>query len=118
MTVDTLGDPFEAVVIDSPSLDRAQDADAFADQFEAHTGDVLTIPNLGGDALMVVPRPMSDAKCYCHLASFLRGAPEAQRDALWIAVAEATLGRVGSKPLWLWAIEPSVGLRGGLHGRA
>ena len=62
---------------------------------------MLTIPNLGGDALMVVPRPMSDVGCYCHLAAFLRGAPEPQRDALWVAVANATLGRVGSKPLWL-----------------
>lgn len=101
MTDATVGDVFEAVVLDSPSLERRQNPSAFADQFAAHDEDVLTVPNLRGDAMLVIPRPLSDAKCYCHLASFLRGAPQAQADALWIAVALAVRERVGSKPMWL-----------------
>ena len=102
MTPDSLGDPFEAMLIDAPSLDRRQNASAFAELFDAQpNADVITAPNLGGDALMIIPAPRSDAECYCHLGAFLRGAPAAQCDALWESVARATLGRVGSKPLWL-----------------
>ena len=101
MTDDTLNDAFEAVVLDSPSLERRQSASAFADQFAAHDEDVLTVPNLRGDAMLVIPRPLTETKCYCHLASFLRGAPEAQKDALWIAVALAVRERVGLRPMWL-----------------
>jgi hypothetical protein len=101
MTNDTLEEEFEAVVVDSPSLERRQDPSAFEDQFAAHDEDVLTVPNLRGDAMLVIPRPLTEARCYCHLASFLRGAPEAQTHALWVAVGLAVRDRVGSKPMWL-----------------
>ncbi len=101
-TAETLGDPFEAVVVDSPSLGRPQSPSAFAELFDVEPDrDVITAPNLGGDALMIIPSPRSDAPCYGHLATFVRGAPPEQRDSLWKAVAVASLGRVGDRPVWL-----------------
>ncbi len=98
----SLDDPFEAVVVDDPGLERPQDADAFAEHFEADpAAQVLVIPNLSGDATLIVPAPAVERTCYCHLAAFVRHAPAGQRAALWQATAEATLARVGARAVWL-----------------
>lgn len=78
------------------------DADPFNEHFDRETGsDVLAFANLGGDAMLVVPRPIADASAYAHIAAFVRHAPQAQRLELWRTVGEATARRLGSKPLWL-----------------
>lgn len=102
LTTASLDDPFEAVVVDDPGLQRRQQASAFAEHFEADpTADVVVMPNLRGDATLIVPAPAVERTCYCHLASFVRGAPAGQRAALWRRTAEATLARVGERPVWL-----------------
>ena len=50
---------------------------------------------------MVVPRPIAEPSAYGHLAAFVRGAPEAQRHALWQMVGESMARRIGAKPVWL-----------------
>jgi hypothetical protein len=98
----TANDPFEFVVLDSPGLAREPEPEAFAEHFRRNVvGDVVTFPNLGGDAIMVVPRPTGPASAYGHLAAFVREAPAAQRAALWQAVGDAMTGRIGQKPVWL-----------------
>ena len=93
---------FEFVLLDSPELTRRADPRAFAKYFGSATEEgVVVFPNLGRDAVMVVPSPISPAPCYAHLAAFVRGAPGRQQQALWQAVGEAVLARLGSKPLWL-----------------
>src|SRR5215475_370108 len=54
----TMTRDFEFVVLDSPQLARAADPRAFAQHFGA-AGDegVLVFPNIGRDAVMVVPTP-------------------------------------------------------------
>jgi hypothetical protein len=102
VTTATANEPFECVVLDSPGLAREPDADAFDEHFRAQPdGDVLAFANLGGDAIMVVPRPLGPLTAYGHLAAFVRGAPEAQRAELWRIVGDAMARRVGSKPVWL-----------------
>lgn len=103
VTVATASAPFEFVLLDDPGLARRPDPDAFAEHFRAAPkGEtVLQFPNLRGDALMVVPRPAADVSAYGHLAAFVRHAPEAQRDALWLAVGEAMARRLSAKPVWL-----------------
>ena len=52
---------------------------------------VVTFPNLGNDAVLVVPCPsagVADA-AYVHLAAFVRHAPAAQVHELWRAVGAA-----------------------------
>jgi hypothetical protein len=102
LTVATLRRTYEFVLLDSPELARGADPRGFA-QYFGSKGDrgVVVFPNIGGDAVMVVPSPIAGLSCYAHLAAFVRGAPEWQQHALWRAVGEAVVARVGSEPLWL-----------------
>lgn len=94
--------PFEFVLLNNPSLDRRPDPDAFAEHFRDGTDDdVVAFPNLGGDAIMVVPRLISSVSHYGHLAAFVRGAPEPQRDRLWQVVGESMARRLSDSPVWL-----------------
>jgi hypothetical protein len=102
VTAATLGRPFECVLLDDPDLARRPDPAAFAGQFGAATGaEVVTFPNLGGDAILVVPRPLAAPSAYGHLAAFVREAPESQRHSLWQSVGAAMARRVGDRPVWL-----------------
>lgn len=102
VTTATVRQHFEFVLLDSPALARVADPRAFAEYFVG-SGDlgVVVFPNIGRDAVMVVPAPIAATSCYAHLAAFVRGAPEWQQHALWRAVGEAMTARVGSRPLWL-----------------
>lgn len=84
----TLSDPFACAVIrgDAPARMRADDTD-FASYFSADPAPVTSFPNLGGDALLIAPRPMSDADCYGHIAAFARAAPAQQQHALFHLLA-------------------------------
>lgn len=102
VSVSTAGRPFEFVVLDSPGLARRPDPDAFAEYFQSEPRlEVLAFPNLGGDAILVVPRPLAPASAYGHLAAFVREAPERQQDALWQTVGDAMAQRMSAKPVWL-----------------
>ena len=101
VTAGTLSQPFECVILNSPSLARQPDREAFAEHFDKSERTVAVFPNLGRDAVMVVPRPIADSSAYGHLAAFVRLAPDFQRDELWRSVGEAMAARVGTKPVWL-----------------
>lgn len=101
VTTTSVSQPFEFVLLESPALDRNPDPLAFAEHFGSATDGVIVFPNLGGDATMVVPCPISATECYGHLAAFVRRAPEAQRHGLWKAVAAAMTKRIGERPVWL-----------------
>ena len=103
ITINTVTRPFEFVVLDSPMLARTPTPEVFADHFNTSPEkDVLVFPNLGGDAIMVVPRLKTTVSAYGHLAAFVREAPEAQREVLWQVVGEAMRRRVNNtKPVWL-----------------
>lgn len=101
VTADTLSRPFEFVLLDNPGLDRRPDPEAFAEHFAGAEASVAAFPNLGRDAIMVVPAPIAAPTAYGHLAAFVRRAPEPQRHALWQSVGEAMARRVGSEPVWL-----------------
>jgi hypothetical protein len=101
VTEGTLSQPFECVILDSPSLARQPDREAFAEHFENSERTIAVFPNLGRDAVMVVPLPVGDSSAYGHLAAFVRLAPDFQRDELWRSVGEAMAARVGARPVWL-----------------
>jgi len=56
---------------------------------------------LGGDARLVVPTPQGDAGIYTHLASFVRRAPAAQRDAFWQRVGKCLAEEIEEGTRWL-----------------
>jgi hypothetical protein len=94
---------FEFVLIDAPGLDRPPDAQAFAAQFywAGENQRAIAFPNLGNDAVLVVPCPSGPTSAYVHLATFVRQAPEAQVHELWRVVGEAMETRLGTDPTWL-----------------
>jgi hypothetical protein len=95
--------PFEMVLLDSPGLATQPDREAFADYFKAVAADdgVVAFPNLGSDAILVVPCPLGPLSAYAHLAAFLRQAPEAQKHALWKLVGATVEKQLGRQPIWL-----------------
>lgn len=103
MTAATSSREFEFVLLDSPSLAAIPAEDAFAKYFDsaAMKRGVVEFPNLGKDAILVVPCPQAPASAYGHLAAFVREAPDAQRHALWKLVGEAMERRLGKEPVWL-----------------
>ncbi len=101
VTTATLSQPFECVVLDSPELARSPDPDAFAEHFTQAEAGVAVFPNLGGNAIMIVPTPLAKVAVYTHLADFVRHAPEVQRHALWQSIGETIALRIGAEPVWL-----------------
>jgi hypothetical protein len=102
LTAATATRPFECVLLDGPGLAQHPDPEAFAEHFDsAPEAGVVVFPNLGGDAILVVPCPLGSPSAYGHLAAFAREAPERQRHALWRSVGEAMVRRVGARPVWL-----------------
>jgi hypothetical protein len=100
----TVQQPFEFVLVDSPSL-----ADVQPDprDFESHLAavddpdEIATFPNLGKDAFLVVACHRAPQSAYSHLAAFSRLAPASQQQALWRAVGTALEERLSPSPLWL-----------------
>ena len=94
---------FECVLVNAPAFAGVPpDSHAFAEYFTAQPDDdVLTFPNLGHDAELVVPAPRAPLSAYPHLLAFARGAPHSQRMALWCEVGAAVETRLGDQPLWL-----------------
>ena len=108
--------PFECVVLDAHG--SLASTPASSDDFDEHLNNpkhpgsatVIQFANLGGDAMLVVPRDaMAPAGAqrsvvYGHLAAFVRNAPEAQRAELWRVVAEnmqSLLQQDPTSPRWL-----------------
>jgi len=103
LTEATLGNDAEFVLIEAPALagipvERAPFARYFE---EAPDRDVIVFPNLGGDAVLVVPCPRGPDEHYPHLAAFLRGAGKEQIRALWHMTAQEMLRSTGARPVWL-----------------
>lgn len=99
---DGLDHPAEFVLLEAPALaGTAPDAETFGAHFGSAAGDVVTFRNLGGDALLVVPKPVAGRDAYPHLLAFLRRGPAAQIRELWRVTAHAVRARLGARPLWL-----------------
>jgi hypothetical protein len=101
VTSSTATRPFEFVVLDAPGLARRLDPYAFEQHFAGAKAGVVAFPNLGGDAILVVPCPLAEPSAYGHLAAFVRLAPNEQRHALWQLVGETMARRIGAQPVWL-----------------
>lgn len=92
----------EFVLVDSPALARiTPDSDAFRSVFARKPGEIVTSPNLSGDAVLVLPRPTGAD--WADLARFVRSAPAPLVDQLWTEVGAAcvTWQDTREAPLWL-----------------
>lgn len=102
LTSTRLDQSFECMIVDSPALagvtaERA----AFAAYFDSASDIVTDFPNLGRDALLVVPCPKGPEPVYAHLAAFVRDGPVPQQQALWQRVGECVTNRLSDRPLWV-----------------
>jgi hypothetical protein len=93
----------EFVLIEAaPLAEIDPDPAPFESQFVGQPdADVIAFPNLGGDALLIVPCPIAPLKAYPHLAAFLRHAPGQQVCSLWRHAAVAVRENLGRDPRWL-----------------
>ena len=101
LTQAALDKPFEFVLVDAPEIDIAPDPSPFRSYFVQAEQGVTCFNNLGGDALMVVPTPLTGQAAFPHLAAFMQSAPEEQVDRLWCMVGDAVHNRLSDEPLWL-----------------
>ncbi len=103
VNADTLDRGYEFVLIKAPALKGIlADSTQFQQHFRNQSNEpVLTFPNLGGDAQLVVPTPVAQPACYAHFASFLRCGPDSQIDAFWREVGGIMSTRISAEPLWL-----------------
>lgn len=89
---------FEFVALNAVCLAGASaDGEPFSEHLERARGQMTAhvFPNLGGDSLLVAPaQAVENIRVYSHLASFCRGAPAEQQDALWREVGGALQRRL------------------------
>jgi len=103
LTTSNFDSDAEFVLIASSSLTGlSPQPGPFEAQFESQpNGDVISFQNLGGDAVLVVPRPVGPPEAYPHLAAFLRNAPATQILSLWAVAAQVVGEHLGPVPMWL-----------------
>jgi hypothetical protein len=102
VTMATADRPFEFILMDAPEIALAPDPAPFAEHFVSTApGGVVEFPNLGGDAILIVPCPDEPLADFGHLAAYLRNANEPQLHMLWKAVGETIQRRISSQPVWL-----------------
>lgn len=102
ITIATADQPFEFVLLDSPDIAVDPDPEAFDEYFVSKKpGGIVEFPNLGGDAILVVPCPDEPPSDFGHLAAYLRNSRESQQHRLWEVVGAAMQRRVSSEPVWL-----------------
>ena len=103
LTNDVLENAAELVLIDSPLLARLpSNPTPFEPQFARQPdADVISFPNLGGDALLVAPAQRGAIENYPHLAAFLRKAPEDQIALFWKITAGVVRNNLSDSPRWL-----------------
>ena len=110
ITEATVERKFEFVLVDSPKLASIKpDPSDFRQHFKSTNRKVVTFPNLGNDALLVVPCPITDIPASTHLADFVREAPRSQQHLLWQTVGRSVSHAVGlslqqklsRQPIWV-----------------
>jgi hypothetical protein len=108
---DTLERDFEYVAVRGDSLARMKaDGSAFAAQLNAASESVISFPNLGGDALLVVPRPAGERQAYAHIATFSRSAPMEQKHALLRVLAVSIQSLLEKSRDFIWISTSGLGV--------
>ena len=82
-------DPFQFVIIGSPTLRRfagnSHDRDGFAEHFCSSYNSVCTFANRDGNMPFIAPLPQRDVddSVYSYLSDFIRQAPKSQVFEFW-----------------------------------
>jgi hypothetical protein len=104
LTRSNLRQAYEFVLVDSPQLSNVSaDSRPFSRHFDLQSEgqNVIKFQNIGRDAELVVPRPITSESYYAHFAIFLRHAPVAQAHELFEVLADTLHNRIGNEPIWV-----------------
>lgn len=93
--------PFEFVFVNSPEIDVPPEPKVFARYYSDAVDGIVEFTNLGGDAHLIVPTPVTATSDYAHLGKFMRSAANVQVHALWDKVAKTMAQAISEQPLWL-----------------
>lgn len=97
----TLAQRYEFVIVGTNAFNGKQpNLKPFETYFSAQE-EVVTFPNLGKNAQLVVPCPRHSKEIYTHLGSFIRNAPYPQIDVFWKKIGLKMLEQINKKHLWL-----------------
>lgn len=91
---------YEFVLVKSTNLVQVSPTPRFFKDYYEKDKTVVVFPNLGKNALMIVPVPEGDFD-YAHLGRFIRNARESHLDAFWKEVGVSFLAELGKEPKWL-----------------
>lgn len=92
---------YECSLVNSMFLTKkSPDHHTFSQYFDDNK-NVVTFPNLGGDALLIAPCPHDRKTIYTHIGKFVRNADDKQRHDFWRTTAEKMLASIGREPKWL-----------------
>lgn len=94
----------EFVLLPVPVMTGEPDRGVYAEYFawsSALLHGVVSFPNLGKDALLVVPAPLEENSDYKDLRSFLNNAPLKQQQAFWNEVGTQVLKNMSDRPMWV-----------------
>ena len=95
------GEDYEFVLIKNERLEQLNpEKETFKEYFNGKD-KIVCFPNIRGDAMLIVPTPMSEAKNYTHIGRFVRNGPEDQIDELWKVMGEAYKESIGEERKWL-----------------
>jgi len=101
MNKDWENEDFEFVLVNSAALPRiSANPQPFQEHFQFKES-IITFPNLGHDAQLVVPSPISPIENYPHFATFLRNAPAHQKNHLWKITSQEYQKKLNAQPQWL-----------------
>lgn len=93
----------EFVLLDSPALARIRPN---PEPFRSHFGrdrdcEIVSFRSLGGDAILLAPRPSGSLEGCGHLAAFVRQASQSQVENLWRETGRAVRENLSERKLWL-----------------
>jgi hypothetical protein len=97
-----LDEIYECTLVKSITLAHVlPDKSTFDSYFKPHK-NAVAFPNLGGDAQLIVPCPVSsDSTLYTQIGSFVRQAPDNQITDFWQLVGKEMLNTIQNQPRWL-----------------
>ncbi|MDR8392391.1 hypothetical protein NC796_14655 [Aliifodinibius sp. S!AR15-10] len=94
-------EPYECTLVNSNYLAGKSPQPGTFRQYYKTGESIVTFPNLGRDALLVVPCPTMEEDCYTHLGNFVRSGGQEQIDDFWRVTANKMMVSLGNEPKWL-----------------
>jgi hypothetical protein len=102
VTTNNLDEIYECTLVKSATLAHVSPDQSTFDSYFERDKNAVSFPNLGGDAQLVVPCPVSsDSTLYTQIGSFVRQAPDNQITDFWRMVGKEMLDSIQNQPRWL-----------------